>query len=634
MLSRSQLTTVLVAFMLAVSMVAMASPAIAEDDDGITEEVYTLEDDEGLYLAFGLDLEDKSLEEYVAEAESHADNGDLEVVEYADVGDVELHLEGQATSVSIDGGEATAIQDSNQYNANSQVGEATAENHEVHSYNAQFEDVGDVTLLMGNGEDQSFDGYAIDGSDGISVSQEATAMVAQAQEVNQANVNEQTALAFAENNSEATAFQLSQQSNVNLQEGYASAMNVFAGDVADEKDKKDKKHDKHKKGAPGDGVDADQDAEANVFQNQDVNQFNVNEQSAVAIAVGEGSTATAVQMAEQTNLNEQVGTAEAANILMQQAGMNVATAGVDTDTDFLNEDGEKLTEPDDKKSDKDDKHDVTQTAEASVTQIQSVNQTNINEQSASIAVAANHSDATAVQLTFQQNLNAQIGSAEALNVMDADIVDDKKDKKDKKADQKYGDEHYFDGVTMTNTTSVVLDGDGVAGDSHIAFDYDGNGDQINAVEQWSNAEVEQSQEVDQVNFNQQQAALAIADDNSSATAVQLSIQENENVQFAHAESTSVVDADLIDDKDEKKDDEKKDEKKDVKDDEKKSDQSTTESGSEETTATGSSDDGGETETGSANDGDDGADDELPGFGVLVAIAALAVAGMARIVSQR
>ncbi|WP_345781288.1 PGF-CTERM sorting domain-containing protein [Natronobeatus ordinarius] len=624
--------TTLVAVMLAFSLVAAAGPALADEGDN-NDEFHALENDEGLYLVFGADLGDQTLEEYI---ETQANPGDdVDVVEYTDVENVEVTQEGQAASVSIDGGEAVAIQDATQQNANSQTGEATAVNAEVDRYSAEFENVGDVTLIFGNGDDQRFTGWGIGDGDGeeISVSQVAEATVQQGQEVAQANVNQQsTALAFAENGSEAVAFQLSQQSNLNLQEGAANATNVFAADLDEDKDR----HAKHKKHDGGVGIDADQDADATVEQVQVVDQLNVNEQhSAVAIAVGSNSSATAIQMTDQTNLNEQVGTAEAANILMQTAGMNVAMAGTDAGNDLLTKDGKEKLHPEEKKG-HDDKADVTQTAEASVTQIQSVEQANFNNQSAAVAIAVNDSQATAVQLSFQQNINAQIASADALNIFEAEIGDGDEHKKGEK---KHTDEHNFDSLVLTNTTSVTLDGDAVEGASHLSFDYDGSNEQLNDVEQWSNAEVQQSQEIMQVNLNQQQGAFAVAEDNGSADTVQLTIQENENIQFASAESTTVAEGELVgDDPDDHKkgeDDHDRDEHDDHDKDE-HDDHDKTEHDDEKT---GQDDDRSSDRVGPSED-DDGSvvDDEpgdsIPGFGVLVALVALGIVGAARFVSER
>jgi len=70
---RSRTTTLLMACMVALSMVAAGVPAATAGGDGELEAgtVHALEDGEDLYLVFGADLGDQSLEEYV---EEHADS--------------------------------------------------------------------------------------------------------------------------------------------------------------------------------------------------------------------------------------------------------------------------------------------------------------------------------------------------------------------------------------------------------------------------------------------------------------------------------------------------------------------------------------------------------------------------------
>jgi hypothetical protein len=168
---------------------------------------------------------------------------------------------------------------------------------------------------------------------------------------------------------------VTEQSNLNVQEASANATNVYASDLDEndlEDEKKDKKDKKNKHAEDGDSnlPDAQQTADANVEQVQEVEQVNsVAAGSAVAIAVGENTSATAVQMFDQSNINEQVGTAEALNVMMESAGMNVATASIDGGSDIVDQDSEDYPEPKDKKGEKPHDGDgVSQTAEASVTQ--------------------------------------------------------------------------------------------------------------------------------------------------------------------------------------------------------------------------------------------------------------------------
>ncbi|WP_306058686.1 hypothetical protein [Natronococcus wangiae] len=508
------------ACIVAISMLAVGAPAVTAGDaadENADETVHVLEDGEELYLVFGADLEDQSLEEFL---DAHVANNPgpsiegqeavSDVVQYQNVKQVNINEQGMATSISIDGGEATAVQEASQLNSNVQEGEATAENDRGQVRETQFEDVGDVYLVFGNGDGQEFNGWGVNDTKGdkneLTATQEAEAAVTQAQEVSQANVNEQsTAFALAANNSEATALQQTEQSNHNLQEGAANASNVYLGDG--------EFSDKPKKGASG--PDGSQSSTAIVEQAQDVEQANVNEQgAAVAIAVGEDSTATAIQITEQTNINEQLGSAEAVNVLAEMPGMNVASSG---HGDVVSTQG-STTGGDDTKA---DKGGISQEATSEVTQGQAVEQLNVNLQNTAMAVATNDSDATAVQWAYQQNVNAQIGYASALNVY-------------------AGPSYAHDDITQTTSTSVTVDGNDVEGAAGVAYDYDtANNDQTHDVEQYASAEIEQHQFITQQNINEQQLALAVADDGGSANAAQVSMQQNENVQFTSVAATNV-----------------------------------------------------------------------------------------------
>ncbi|ELY57610.1 hypothetical protein [Natronolimnohabitans innermongolicus] len=478
--------------MLAGAPAAMAGGA----DDVQADSVHALENGEDLYLAFGADLEDQSLDEFI-EAHAHGDieqESNAEVVQHQDVDQVNINEQGDAVSISIDGGEATAVQESNQLNANDQTGTVSAENEVATAYETQFEDVGNVYLIVGNGDSQQYDGWGVtdEKGDKETVTQSAEAVVTQSQDVAQANVNEQsTALAIANNGSEATAIQQTDQYNENRQEGAAESTNVYAGG--------------------GDYVE--QSASAFLGQEQVVEQTNVNEQgAAVAIAVGEDSVATAIQVTDQTNVNEQLGAAEAANVYAGMPGMNVATAGDDVESSTV----ETQVPSDDKKDDKDE----GQTATSSVDQEQSVEQLNVNLQNSAVALADNGSEASAVQLAHQHNYNAQIGSAAALNVYAGPSLD-------------------FDSEAMTSSTTVTIGGDDLEDAPGVSYDYDTNAEQTSDVTQDATAALEQSQFVTQNNVNEQHSAIAIAEDGGDASATQVSMQENENVQISAVAATNV-----------------------------------------------------------------------------------------------
>ena len=477
-------------------MLAAGAPAATAggNDDVQADSVHVLEDGEDLYLVFGADLEGMTLEEYIdAHASDELDvdqESETEIIQHQHVDQVSVTEQGEAVSIAIDGGEATAIQEATQLNANSQTGDASTENTAVSSRETQFENVGDVYLIMGAGDGQQFDGWGVttEKGDKETVTQSAEDAVTQTQDVAQGHYNEQsTAFAFAAENSSATALQQTEQYNENRQEGAADSTNVYVGE----------------------GEYVEQSANTWLSQEQAVEQVNVNEQgAAVAIAVGENSTATAIQVTDQTNVNEQVGSADAANLIASMGDMNVATAGdsgvVDTET------------PPKEKKDKDD----SQTATTSVDQEQVVEQLNVNLQNTAVAVAINDSEAEAVQMATQQNYNAQIAFAAAINVYAAPG-------------------YTYDAAEQTSSTTVTVGGDDVEGAPGTTYDYDSSAAQTSDVTQDATAAIEQAQFVTQENVNEQHSAVAVAEDGGSAAATQVSMQENENVQIAAVGSTNV-----------------------------------------------------------------------------------------------
>ncbi|RKD94665.1 hypothetical protein [Halopiger aswanensis] len=491
-------------------MLSVGLPAAAAAEEAETEgnanagTHHVLEDDEGLYLVFGADLGDMTLEEYIDAHASGDELNDVEVSQYQDVDQVNINQQENATSISIDGGEATAVQEASQYNDNQQNADVAADS--AHAVQTQFEDVGEVTILIGDGDGKSFDGWGIADKKGDKAAldaddadQTAEAEVTQVQEVGQLNYNEQNiAFAIAENNSEATALQQSQQSNENLQRGVANATNVYVGN----------------------GQFEDQAASAAVQQGQAVTQENINQQDgAVAIAVGNGSVATAIQITEQTNLNEQLGSATAENVIQSLGGMNVATAGLDDDTQVLDTERSVETLLADKEGDHHKKSgEKVQTATSEVAQNQTAEQMNVNLQNTALALATNESDATAVQLAYQSNINSQVGFADALNVY-------------------AGPSHQYENAVVTSTTSVTVGGEDVDGIEGLSYDTDAL--QTNDAQQHASAQLAQVQFITQENVNEQQAAIAVAENGDSADAAQVTMQENENIQFGSVAATNL-----------------------------------------------------------------------------------------------
>ncbi|WP_408957849.1 hypothetical protein [Natrinema sp. 74] len=495
--------------MVVLSVLAAGVPAATAGGDENLQNgaIHALESGEELYLVFGADLSGQSLEEYVDQHADGSANATAEVIQYQDVDQVNINEQGSAVSISIDGGEATAVQEANQFNDNEQRGAAIAENR-LQSAKTQFENVGNVNIIIGDGGDQMFDGWAVKDKKGgdETVTQEAIASVNQSQEVAQANYNNQsTAFALAVNDSDATAVQQSYQRNENLQEGVANASNVYLGDGKFG----------HKKDKTGDnGPSTGQDANALVTQQQDVEQANVNEQrGSVAIAVGQNSTATAIQFTDQSNLNTQLGKASATNLLASSPGMNVATAG-DVSDDILS------TETQPNKPDKKNKNGGEQTATAGVVQEQGVEQANVNLQNNAMAIALNGSQATAIQLAYQQNYNAQVGYANALNV--------------------YASPGYVsDDVTRTSSTTLTVDGNSGTENPGMSYDYAANATQTNDADQQASAAIEQQQFVTQANLNKQHTSVAVAENGGSASSSQITMQENENIQFTSVSATNV-----------------------------------------------------------------------------------------------
>ncbi len=137
------------ACMVALSMIAAGVPMAAAGGDGDFENgtVHALEQGEELYLVFGADLGDQSLEEYIDEHAKESADSSAEVIQYQDVDQVNINEQGSAVSIAIDGGEATAIQEANQENDNVQSGEAITESGKVETATTQFENVATSTSL-------------------------------------------------------------------------------------------------------------------------------------------------------------------------------------------------------------------------------------------------------------------------------------------------------------------------------------------------------------------------------------------------------------------------------------------------------------------------------------------------------
>jgi hypothetical protein len=132
-----------------------------------------------------------------------------------------------------------------------------------------------------------------------------------------------------------------------------------------------------------------------------------------------------------------------------------------------------------KRTDDGSKQSNSQDASADITQVQRVGQENISLRNAAIALATKKSNATARQVSYQGSFNAQVASAEALNVSEGHC----------------------------NACSVVSGTDS-NGDESWAIAYE-NGD---TTEQTAADEIDQLQFVNQLNVNEQFTAIAFAAD--------------------------------------------------------------------------------------------------------------------------
>ncbi|WP_031514699.1 hypothetical protein [Desulfofalx alkaliphila] len=122
-----------------------------------------------------------------------------------------------------------------------------------------------------------------------------------------------------------------------------------------------------------------QQAQAIANQNQEVNQLNIAEQNlALAVAIGEGSVAEALQISEQSNINSQQ-----AEVRAVIADSNPCCPESSNDT---NED---------------------------INQSQNVSQQNVSQQSNSVAISIGGGEATVFQTTVQMNNNLQNASVSA-----------------------------------------------------------------------------------------------------------------------------------------------------------------------------------------------------------------------------
>nr|WP_273737391.1 hypothetical protein [Natrinema soli] len=472
-----------------------ASTNASEDEDDAKNKGNTHDvDGDCVYLVFGADSSEDDLDAWVAEHEDEIAEGSqdstAQVVQYQDISQLNVNQQANAVSIAIDGGEATAIQQADQNNSNTQEGRAESINISETENSETFNDVSTVYIVFAEETGyREFNGWVVS-DETYQSEQSAQATIEQSQEVNQLNYSSQsTAVAIAEDGSDAGAYQQSAQTNENYQHAEAAAVNIGGGKKAKKRKKKKKK---------GKEIAGSQEAMSSIEQWQEVAQLNVSEQGvAIAIAVGSGSVAEAYQVSSQSNLNEQVADATAINFEWTSADEVIANA------DMVGEfSDEKMNRTDDGSSQSN-----SQEASANIAQVQSVGQENISLQNAAIAVGTDDSTATARQESYQANLNAQVASAEALNVEGSHC-----------------------------SATAVVSGENTNGDESWAVAYE-SGNNENA-QQVATAEINQLQFIEQLNVNEQNGAIAYAADSGDAVAEQLNYQLNRNVQVAEASAVN------------------------------------------------------------------------------------------------
>ncbi|MCO8242831.1 MULTISPECIES: hypothetical protein [unclassified Haladaptatus] len=430
---------------------------------------------DNVYLIFGVDTSSTDLESWLADhksdVHSSSQKSSSDVIQYQDVSQLNVNQQQKAVAISIDGGNASAIQRTYQHNKNQQMGKAWSINASAEEKQRTFTDLKDVYIVFAHEtESRDFSGWVVSGHEYES-EQNAEAEIDQEQDVEQANISSQNfAIALAEDSSYARSYQRSFQINKNVQDAEALAANVGNGD--------------------------DQNADSSVDQSQEVDQLNYNQQGvAVAVAVGETSKAKAWQVSCQFNRNQQIASAAALNFDPKLVDEFMATANMTGD----------YSDSDVKRGSDGSAQANEQGAESNIDQFQAVSQLNRSSQKAAVAIALSNSESKATQASYQGNFNAQIASATSVNVDDG--------------------WYKLDGVTK---------GTDAKGDGSWAVAYDNGGKQVN--EQTALSDVEQEQYIRQLNVNEQNSAVAFSANDGTATAEQLNYQRNENVQYAESNS--------------------------------------------------------------------------------------------------
>ncbi len=160
----------------------------------------------------------------------------------------------------------------------------------------------------------------------------------------------------------------------------------------------------------------------------------------------------------------------------------------------------------------------SQESSSDVIQYQDVSQLNVNQQKKAIAISIDGGSASAIQRTYQHNKNEQEGNAWSVNA---------------NAERKQR--------TFTDLSDVYI----VFAHETDSRDFSGwvVSDHEYESEQDAEADIDQEQDVEQANVSSQNFAIALAEDDSYARSYQRSFQINKNVQDAEALAANIGEAD-------------------------------------------------------------------------------------------
>ncbi|RRJ29488.1 hypothetical protein [Halocatena pleomorpha] len=440
------------------SVTGISSSTSADSNDGMDVE------GDNVYLVFGADTSSDNLDSWLNKRmDDVSSNSSTPYLRYQDVSQLNVAVRGLAVSISIDGGEAQALQRTIQKNSNFQAGEDPRSMSESNEEREEtFTNIGNIYVILAEETEQhKFNGWHVSGETYQPDYNENTE-IDQEQDVDQINFSLQAAaISIAEGGSRSRARQQNFQKNKNLQ-----AASAFS-----ENSKKDHRY-------RGESLNS---------QSQVVNQANISLQGvAIAIAVGEGSVAKALQVSRQINKNAQI---KDGPVAFEPMSIKEFAANAEMDGDYSDSDVKRAKDGSSQRNNRGDTNGIAQ--------FQDSFQTNINAQLLALAVAIDESEANATQASYQGNFNAQILESNGNNVRPEST----------------------ELVTAMNGKKMK---DGAWGADYKKKD---NPIENNSIENFTQAQV-----VRQLNVNAQFLAVAVAIGQGAATAEQLNFQRNKNVQ--------------------------------------------------------------------------------------------------------